>query len=34
MKKIYSLIALIALFVASVGVSAQKYHLVQKATTV
>ncbi|MBR1916359.1 MAG: hypothetical protein IJ832_00685, partial [Bacteroidaceae bacterium] len=33
MKKIYSLIALIAMFVASVSVSAQKYHLVNKATT-
>ncbi|MBP5629612.1 MAG: dockerin type I repeat-containing protein, partial [Bacteroidaceae bacterium] len=31
MKKIYSLIALIAMFVAAVSVSAQKYHLVQKA---
>ena len=33
MKKIYSLIALVAMFVAAVNVSAQKYHLVQKATT-
>ena len=32
MKKIYSLIALVAMFAVSLGVNAQKYHLVQKAT--
>ncbi|MBQ7742867.1 MAG: dockerin type I repeat-containing protein, partial [Bacteroidaceae bacterium] len=34
MKKIYSLIALLAMFVATVGINAQKYHLVQLATEI
>ncbi|MBO4592808.1 MAG: hypothetical protein J5678_01255, partial [Bacteroidaceae bacterium] len=34
MKKIYSLIALVAMFFAAVSVNAQKYHLVTQATTI